>query len=82
MVGVLLLGGATRAVLGFSPTLYVSSGRTFLFLYACVVWIDAMLIQNMLCSLQQKNRRIAITAVALLVGFFVLTTTYVLLRMA
>ena len=82
MIGLLLLGGATRVALGFSPTLYVSSGRTFVFLYACVVWIDAVLVQHVFRSLQEKNRRLAVIAMVMLVLCFVLATTYILLGMA
>ena len=45
LCGLLLLGGATRAVLGFSPTIYVSAGRTFIFLYACMIYVNAGLIE-------------------------------------
>lgn len=82
VIGTLLLGGATRAVLGFSPTLYVSSGRTFLFLYACIVWVNASLISRLAADLPGRRRRALQCAGVTLTGLSVLRTLYILIGMA
>lgn len=47
LIGLLWLGGyATRVIMGFSPTLYASSTRTFSFLATVIIIIYVLLIQE------------------------------------
>lgn len=51
----LLLGLATRAVMGFTPTIYVSQERTYLFLYMALGISAVYLVSNHLRGLQEKK---------------------------
>ncbi len=52
----LALGLATRVVMGFTPTIYVSQERTFLYLYMVLGISAVYLVQNNRTLLQQKKQ--------------------------
>ena len=45
-LGILLVGGATRMMMAFSPTIYVSGSRTYIFMFFAFIAAIAMLVQE------------------------------------
>ena len=52
----LALGLSTRVVMGFTPTIYVSQERTFLFLYMILGVSAVYLVQNNIGLLQEQKK--------------------------
>ena len=65
--GILLLGFLTRIMMGFSPTIWTSSSRTLLFMYAAIILCSAMLYEE----LRTSNKPVITRAVLITTGFAV-----------
>lgn len=74
----LALGLATRVVMGFTPTIYVSQERTFLFLYMILGISAVYLVQNNLPLLQEQKK----ACHTLKLAGILLTVTSVILNLA
>ena len=61
----IMLGFASRSLMGFSPTIWVSSDRTYIFLYFSFI-ISIVYLLNMISSVKSRNTLISIFTV---IGF-------------
>lgn len=69
---ILLAGFCARFIMGFSPTVYASGTRTFLFTIVAVLVVTVMMINELLN--EEKNKKIVLTS-------FLVTIVYVFLLM-
>ena len=63
--GILLLGFMTRVMMGFSPTVWTSSSRTLLFMYAAIIFCGAMLFDE----ISKSDKPVITRAVLITAGF-------------
>jgi len=63
--GILLLGFLTRIIMGFSPTIWTSSSRTLLFMYAAIIICGAMLY----AELSESAKPVITRAILITTGF-------------
>lgn len=66
-IAILIMGAGimTRVVMGFSPTVYESGARTFLFQYIAMVIYGLLLYQEFNPSLTDKNKKILLIALTI-----------------
>jgi len=57
LVQLILLGGfASRMIMSFSPTVFNSGERTFIFMYFCMIICAAMIFQELCLKLEEKHQ--------------------------
>ncbi|MSD83552.1 hypothetical protein GKC32_04540 [Lactobacillus curvatus] len=69
---VVLLGGISRLIMGFTPTIWVSGIRTFSFLYMAVIIVAIMLIKVILRMNWQQSKLIILVITATAVAMMLL----------
>ncbi len=57
-IGLLIIGLGTRVMIGFSPTIWVSGGRTASFLYFSLLMLAIMLIARLSNLISQKSKAV------------------------
>ena len=62
---ILAIGICSRKVMAFSPTLYASGGRTFLFLYVCIIIITIMVWSKTTDIMKRSEKVVLFTIMAL-----------------
>ena len=67
MIGLLLIGGASRVMMGFSPTVFVSGTRTMIFLYFALLIITMLLYKEYQNRLNKKELNAILTVVTILI---------------
>lgn len=60
--GILLLGLVTRIMMGFSPTVWTSSSRTLLFMYAAIIICSVILFEELTSSAKPAVSRTVLVA--------------------
>ncbi|WP_211279956.1 hypothetical protein [Bifidobacterium eulemuris] len=69
-VVILLAGFMSRVIMGFSPTLFASQGRTFIFADFCLMCVTAMLLH----TLTKRNSRTERIVILVILGGFAAAT--------
>ena len=55
VIGLLLIGGISRVMMGFSPTIFASSSRTMIFLYWALLLIILLMFKNFYKRLRKRD---------------------------
>lgn len=67
IIGLLLIGGASRVMMGFSPTVFASGTRTMIFLYFSLLIITMLLYKEYYTRLNKKELHIILGIMLILI---------------